>query len=279
MTTPTNPGPTSPGPTNPGWYDDPQEPAQLRYFDGVVWTNHTTPRVTRQVVDPSLSAGPPSTGWQAPQSAGQPPHQQVPSGVQPGWNAPAYGGLTTRPSTPDGQPLASYWQRVGAYIIDGIIQFVLVLVVAGWLLVKGMQPLFDEFRRALESGDPQAFNHLNTTNVNYGYLLAFAIVAALLQFGYAVLFLSRTGATPGKAALGISVRLRERPGVLTVGTAARRTALQAGLSLLSNTPGVGFFASLAALVDLLWPAWDERKQALHDKLAATNVVVGRQPRP
>ena len=31
-------------PTNPGWYDDPESPDQLRYFDGIVWSRHTTPR-------------------------------------------------------------------------------------------------------------------------------------------------------------------------------------------------------------------------------------------
>lgn len=27
-----------------GWYDDPQDPNSLRYWDGVQWTNHTSPR-------------------------------------------------------------------------------------------------------------------------------------------------------------------------------------------------------------------------------------------
>ena len=30
-------------PQSPGWYDDPENPHQLRYFDGVVWTRHTSP--------------------------------------------------------------------------------------------------------------------------------------------------------------------------------------------------------------------------------------------
>ena len=27
-----------------GWYDDPQNPENLRYWDGVTWTAHTTPK-------------------------------------------------------------------------------------------------------------------------------------------------------------------------------------------------------------------------------------------
>ena len=31
-------------PAGPGWYEDEHDPLLLRYFDGVVWTSHTTPR-------------------------------------------------------------------------------------------------------------------------------------------------------------------------------------------------------------------------------------------
>ena len=105
------------------------------------------------------------------------------------------------------------------------------------------------------------------------------MVAAAIQFGYAVYFLSRTGATPGKRALGLSVRLRERPGVPSVAVAARRSSVQAVLGLLSNIPLLGNLAGLAAMLDLVWPAWDDKKQALHDKVAGTNVVKGKQERP
>ncbi|KRF24303.1 RDD family protein [Phycicoccus sp. Soil803] len=300
-------------PTTPGWYDDPEDDSQLRYFDGVVWSKHTTPRSTRpatgvaqpgqqqfpgqghppqypgqggtQAPSPSPVPGqapaqPPATGgWSAPPTP-QPGQQnpQFPGSPQGGWNAPTYGGVQRVATTPDGQPLASYWQRVGAFILDGIIQFVLMLVLGGWFLFKGFEPVWDELVTAMDSGDPGAFDRITADNVNFGYILAFGVIAAVITFGYAVFFLSRTGATPGKAAVGISVRLRDRPGVLSVGDAAKRTSLQAGLSLLGNIPLLGNLFSLVALVDLLWPAWDERRQALHDKLARTNVVVGKQPR-
>jgi uncharacterized RDD family membrane protein YckC len=34
---------------------------------------------------------------------------------------------------------------------------------------------------------------------------------------------------------------------------------------------------LLGLLNGLWPLWDDKKQGLHDKVAATNVVVGPQP--
>jgi uncharacterized RDD family membrane protein YckC len=313
-------------PTKAGWYDDPENDQQLRYFDGVVWSKHTTPRSTRaasaapqpgqqaypgqghapqypgqvQAQPPQQApgyaappAGPPAAapgapqasppgapqqGWQQPgqQYPGQ--NQQFPGAPQGGWNAPSYPGMQPVAATPDGQPLAGYWQRVGAYIIDGIIQFVILLILGGWLAYKGIEPVWDEITRAIDSGDTSALETFSANNVNYGYLLAFGLVAAAIQFAYAVFFLSRSGATPGKSAMGISVRLRERPGPLTVAVAAQRTSLQAALSLLSNIPLLGNLFSLGALLDLLWPAWDDKKQALHDKFAKTNVVVGKQPR-
>ena len=49
-------------PTGPGWYDDPQDAAQLRYFDGVVWTAHTTPRSTRPTGQAAVTPQGPAGG-------------------------------------------------------------------------------------------------------------------------------------------------------------------------------------------------------------------------
>jgi uncharacterized RDD family membrane protein YckC len=306
-------------PTRPGWYDDPQDAAQLRYFDGVVWTSHTTPRSTRpssaaaqpgqqaypgqghapqylgqvQAQSPQQGAGyaapPPSApgsppagtgagGSQAPGQHQPSQHQQQFPGApqQGGWNQPAYYGVPHQPSTPDGQPLASYGRRVGAYLIDGLIQLVIVMVLAGWLYVRALGPLFDEFSRALEAGS--SMPTLSLADVDWAALVGFVVVAAAIQFGYQVFFLSRFGATPGKLAVGISVRLRDRPGRLSTGEALRRVALPAALFVAQILPVLGVLALLARVLDLLWPSWDPQKQALHDKVGRTNVVVGRAPR-
>src|SRR6476619_3748471 len=134
-------------PTHAGWFDDPEDADQLRYFDGVVWTKHTTPRSTRRAASTPVQPGQQQFPGQGhpPQYPGQGGPQvqpeaqgQVPGQVQGqppttgGWPAPSYGGAQRVATTPDGQPLASYWHRVGAFIIDGIIQFVLMLVLGGW---------------------------------------------------------------------------------------------------------------------------------------------------
>jgi uncharacterized RDD family membrane protein YckC len=282
-------------PSSPGWYDDPQDAAQLRYFDGVVWTSHTTPRSTRPTgqgaVTPQGTAGgqpqgsaaygsgpQQAGGWQAPTAQQPTPHQQHFPGMpqQGGWNQPAPHGLPGQPTTPDGQQLASYGRRVGAFVLDGLVQLLIVMVLAGWLYVRAFGPLIDEVSRALESGS--SLPTLSLSDINWSALVAFVVVTAAVQLGYQVLFLSRLSATPGKLVLGLSVRLRERPGVLSVGTAARRAMLQVVLGLFGFVPGVSYLTGLASVLDLLWPAWDDKRQALHDKIAATNVVVGRQQR-
>lgn len=47
-----------------GWYGDPQDPAQLRHWDGTKWTEHVRPMVTQQApgqvgATPAQYAGPP----------------------------------------------------------------------------------------------------------------------------------------------------------------------------------------------------------------------------
>jgi uncharacterized RDD family membrane protein YckC len=101
------------------------------------------------------------------------------------------------------------------------------------------------------------------------FAVAASIIGLLISGAYEVFFLSRSGATPGKKIVGISVRLRDRAGPPTMKAVLLRTGCILVLSLIS---------SLAYLLDVLWPLWDDKKQAIHDKAAATNVVLGPQPR-
>ena len=69
-------------------------------------------------------------------------------------------------------------------------------------------------------------------------------------------------------ALGISVRRADEPGPLPLGTAS------CGAS--SRWPASS--SRFLSLLDGLWPLWDDKRQALHDKVASTQVVEGKQPR-
>ena len=102
----------------------------------------------------------------------------------------------------------------------------------------------------------------------YQYVFGALIIQLLVSGAYEVFFLSRSGATPGKKIVGISVRLRYQAGPPPMNTVLVRTGCFLGFQLLS----------VAYYLDVLWPLWDDKKQALHDKVAATNVVVGPQPK-
>ena len=43
-------------------------------------------------------------------------------------------------------------------------------------------------------------------------------------------------------------------------------------------PLIGGLWPVLMVVDGLWPLWDEKRQTLHDKIASTQVVMGKQPR-
>jgi uncharacterized RDD family membrane protein YckC len=78
--------------------------------------------------------------------------------------------------------------------------------------------------------------------------------------------------------VGISVRLRDKPGPPPLPAVLKRTAVKEGGAVFGGVPFLGTIGSLFTLVDDLWPLWDVKKQAIHDKVAATNVVVGPQPK-
>jgi uncharacterized RDD family membrane protein YckC len=99
-------------------------------------------------------------------------------------------------------------------------------------------------------------------------------VFMVLGLVYETFCLGRWGATPGKRTLGISVRRWSSGGPLPWSTVARRVGFLYGLAVVSLVPLVGILALLACLLNVLWPAWDSRRQALHDKVADTVVIEG-----
>jgi uncharacterized RDD family membrane protein YckC len=297
-------------PQSPGWYDDPDNPQQLRYFDGVVWTRHTSPRSTRPT--PGYAAGPPPQGslpsqpapgaqpppWppqqptgpqqygqQGPQRYGQYGQQQYgqqgqqPYGPQGGWSAPpaptAYGVLAR---TPDGEPLAGWWKRLLARLIDWVIVWLGSLPLTGYFLYRAaseLTPAFNRYIDEIEAGNTGATPPTVTADV-MKWVVAYTVVLSLVAIAYEVFFTTRSGATPGKKALGLRVRLREHPGPLPLQAALTRTVIPMGGNLLSSLPLVSTLVALLQLGDGLLPLVNERKQALHDLMAKTNVVDTRK---
>lgn len=261
-----------------GWYDDPKDPTQQRYWDGGFWTDYRRPR----------EGPPPYQGKFGEPEAGQPGFSGQPGfgpGLgQPGMGREGYGPQGQQgfgypgqggPATPDGQPLAGWWKRVLARIIDAIIVFFVTLPATGYFFYRYAEAALDYQRAALDRGDSPFVMTLPPEVLKW--LTPATLILLVLYAFYDYFFLTRSGATPGKKAVGISVRLSTVPGPPPALAVLKRCGFYHGLGLLGAIPSVGTLFAFISLIDILWPLWDARKQSLHDKVAATNVVVGPQP--
>jgi len=85
------------------------------------------------------------------------------------------------------------------------------------------------------------------------------LLGALLQAAYFTFLTWRYGQTLGKKALNLRVVTTDYE------------PLSFGKAFLREVIGK-FISTAILLIGFLWVAWDEKKQALHDKLAGTCVV-------
>jgi uncharacterized RDD family membrane protein YckC len=188
----------------------------------------------------------------------------------------AYAQATMYPATPDGQFLAGWWQRVWAYLLDGIVVTVVGgLLASPWLgdVYDAYRAFFDQVIRDAEAGRPTSDATMTAFQESIvGPMMTIALIYLVVGFVYQVGFLMTVQATPGKLLLGLRVRLRERPGRLPLWSVLLRWAGQSGYSILSVVPVLGSLLGIYWLLDHLWPLWDGKKQAIHDKIARTNVV-------
>jgi len=281
-----------------GWYPDP-DPAQSlpdvqRYWDGQQWTEHVhapagPPPAGQVPTYPAQAAAEQQPTYPDQRAAGQSPAYPVqastyPAQVDPaqGSSAQGSGGYAQAPggpaTTPDGQQLASWWSRVGAYLLDSlIVKPIVVLLALPWVrqIVSSFGDLMSEAMRAAEAGDVGPDPAAMMTDLAVPFLI-FTLIGLAVNFVYHVGFLKWKAATPGKLVVGLRVRLRETPGPLSWGTVLLRWLGQFGYGLLGFIPVLGSILSIYPVVDSLWPLWDAKKQALHDKVAKTNVVRRRR---
>jgi len=164
------------------------------------------------------------------------------------------------PPAPPPVRYASFWIRVGAYLIDVVvlIPLSLPLVIAAW------SRLSNEIDRVMQTGE-----RFQYTDIVRQYL-GWAILIAACTYAYQVLMVRYFGATVGKLAVGIRVRVVDGT-VCGWREALLRPLLQLIVGFGSFVPGAG----LITLLDDLWMVWDRQSQTLHDKVANTIVIYVR----
>jgi len=141
-------------------------------------------------------------------------------------------------AAPSGPPLASWGQRVGAALVDGLIGGGIYLV--GFLLGSVVG---------------------NASDAVGVFLFVVAAIASIVFFFWNLVQQGKTGQTVGKKMLNIRlVRLDgiNPPGVgLSIG--------RAFLHIVDQLP---------CYLGYLWPLWDEKRQTFTDKILNTVVVAG-----
>ncbi|SFS10077.1 Uncharacterized membrane protein YckC, RDD family [Agrococcus baldri] len=257
-----------------GWYPDPfaAVPGATRYWDGARWT--TQAQEPAPEPQPMLRADA-GHGLGAPDAAGPP---AVAGGT--GWGTAGQHGAAQQVSGhPEGMPfarpdrsgeLASWGARLGAYAID-VIPVVVVTMVLLW-----MTGVSDAMSAALAAQDPAAIDAASammapTHPAGLAITLANLVFVALYNIG----FHTSRGQTPGKMLVGIRVRRVDEDRNPDLRGAGLRWLVQFGPNLVSGVALLGMLASMFSIADHLWPMWDQRNQAFHDKAGRTVVVRAR----
>src|ERR1035437_2959730 len=216
-----------------GWYDDPQDASQLRYWDGVVWSEHVSPKISPTVGQSTIglpygvipaSARPQSSGSQGAQGApnvqdgyGSPQRGQgEPGGRSPYGQSPGQQdlGWQSHPATtPDGVVLSGWWKRVLARILDGIIIGIVALPLT-FAPMKQAANIFGDYIQQVMTATQAGSTTMpvQPTAQLTGPIMQASLITLALYLVYEITFLTRTGATIGRMVVGISVRLRDKAG-------------------------------------------------------------------
>ncbi|MEU7108837.1 RDD family protein [Streptomyces stramineus] len=153
-------------------------------------------------------------------------------------------------------PLAGWWARVGANLIDGVVMSLVPMV----CYFGGIAVLFADTFDCMDRTDKYA-EDCEPSGAAIGGGLALFAVGAVLSIAITLWMLYRqgkTGQTLGKRALSISV-VRETDGMPTgFGMAVVRYLCH--------------FIDSITFVGYLWPLWDDKKQTFADKMVGTVVI-------
>ena len=210
---------------------------------------------------------PPSAG-PGPQAGHPPPPSYPPPGPgapgSPRGYAGGYGGgaggygsgygYGSGPTVPR-EVYAGYWPRVGGWLIDAVIVWVVSYIVSIPLRSSHVAEL--TIRTQTRS----------VTRVGHFSLLeAVAEIVIVLVYG-AVFCGSARGQTPGMMAVGVRAVDRDTGGKIGFVRALWRGAFEYVLFIVLLVPWI---------LDMLFPLWDGRHQTLHDKVSRTVVVRASQ---
>jgi uncharacterized RDD family membrane protein YckC len=156
----------------------------------------------------------------------------------------------------NGRPLAGFWQRFGAWLLDvilyGLVSLPFLIAGVGSMIfaVSDCDNIAGEIRCTGDQLDARAM----------GFGIALAVAGFVLAFVLYVRAMARTGQPWGARIAGVKVVRSDTGAPIGVGRALGRT-LFAGL-LSGQVCYLGYF----------WMLWDGKNQTWHDKVVDSVVV-------
>lgn len=166
--------------------------------------------------------------------------------------------------------LAEWWQRLLARLIDGVVLFVLAIVVLlpiHFSFLHQFSVLFHDMLKVHQNaGQRGAIPVQPAPVVPTGRVLAADLIGVVIAFAYDWLQHGLWGQTLGKRALGTIVVMADTGSKIGGRVAGVRAAVY---TLPTPVPYVG---GLFSLLNVIWLLWDKRRQCLHDKAGRTVVV-------
>jgi uncharacterized RDD family membrane protein YckC len=186
-----------------------------------------------------------------------------PGQVQPGWTPPRQ-MVRLVPAAPNGAPLADFWYRLGAYMIDSLIigAFAMILIIpatVAWIWY--VTSYIDTSASGTQPAPFDARIFLAILAVE-GVIILFVM---LISYLYLVEYQLKHGQTVGKRVLKIKIVPADpRVTAVTRGDLTKRWAV---------FHVVGTVVPFFSYIDGLWQLWDKPlQQCLHDKAAKTVVI-------
>ncbi|TWP35710.1 RDD family protein [Leekyejoonella antrihumi] len=261
-----------------GWYDDPDNPDQLRYWDGILWTGRVMSKVKPGLEDSHLTAPPPGpsadpyAARRAPHPAAHDPYGGPERGRRPDYSNHGGSYAPVRvPTTPDGQRLSGWWRRVFALIIDNILMFlVAVAITYPWVSVwiSAYQDWVNAVMTAVNHGSQRPAIPEAVLHFPWQTLAANLIVYAV----YEIVLITYRGQTVGKMMTGIRVRRASTGGNPSLQESAIRFVIKQITLIGGLISVIAPLALIFTIVDYLTPLFDRLHRAIHDRGARTYVV-------
>jgi uncharacterized RDD family membrane protein YckC len=168
-------------------------------------------------------------------------------------------GYTPYASAQQAPNYASFWARLGGYLLDGLLYGMVLSIFAVPAAILGWQSVKDCTRTTVRNNTSIS---CSGNQLNGGYL-AGAIVLGLIGIVVVGIIyfraLGHTGQTWGRKIVGVKVVDAKTGNVLGIGRAIGRQLAQA---IVSGNCVLGY----------LWMLWDKEKQTWHDKIIGSIVV-------